>query len=138
MPNFYDEEVRLPVRKFLERIFALGSCISNIPVYPDHRRLYEDINWLALVGCLGHRHPLVSMGYAARHEQWRQNLGRVPMQPTGLAVCFHIAKCTSLRERRLSGDQFHGAIGSSWPILLKNSISVQRRFLSFMEMQPKI
>jgi hypothetical protein len=30
-------------------------------------------------------------------------------------MCFHIAKCTSLRERGLSGDQFRSAIGSSWP-----------------------
>jgi hypothetical protein len=28
--------------------------------------------------------------------------------------------------------------GSARPILLKDSLSVQRRFLSFMEMQPKI
>jgi len=79
MPNFYDESVRLPVLKFLERIFALGSRISNIPVYPEHRRLYKDIKWLALVGCLGYRYPLVGMGYAARHEQRHQNLGQVPM-----------------------------------------------------------
>jgi hypothetical protein len=40
-------------------------------------------------------------------------------------------------ERPVSGNQSARSKDRSWPIVLKNSLSVQRQFFSFMEMQPK-
>jgi hypothetical protein len=77
MPNIYDEVVRLPVRKFLQRILTLRSCISNVPFNPDHGRLYEDINLLAVFDSLGHGYPLLGVGGAPRQQHRQQNLGRV-------------------------------------------------------------
>jgi hypothetical protein len=41
------------------------------------------------------------------------------------------------RERPLIGNQITTATDCSWPILLKNSLSVPRRISGFIEMQPK-
>jgi len=69
MPNLRRSGSNCPVRKFLERSLRLVAAISNYPVILIIVS-YEDINWIALVGCLGHRSPTRRMGYPpARPEQ---------------------------------------------------------------------